>query len=305
MTDLILPMRQRVWGLPAVINFTAGGMGAGLYVMALIIEILFPGISGRLPQRLLDITSLLLVAGGLAALAAEAGRPWRGIYLLANLGRSWMSREVAAAIILIAAAGLDWFHPQPLFRAVGAAGAFSLILSHGLILGKARAVIAWNVLVVPAVFLTSGLTAGMAMVLLFASAGLFRPDEAVFMVCLLTLWADISLWLTYLYAHDGRDFMKVTKRMRQRGPLAFHTGLGLLLPFVLTLLLFVAGGLIGDTGCRLIAAAAGSAMIAGGAFRKAGMLLWSNYLRPISIGGPAGSLLHSKMTAHGRTGMWR
>ena len=147
--------RQEAWHWPAVINFTLGGAGAGLYIVASIV--------GNPTHRGL---AAMLVVAGFAVVALEAGRPLRAHHLWRNLRQSWMSREVLAAMIFISVSLLDSYRPSAVLATVSAASATALLLCHGFILYRARALPAWNVPIMPVLFITSGLAAGAGAALL-------------------------------------------------------------------------------------------------------------------------------------------
>src|SRR5437868_4970889 len=94
---VIQSQRQDVWTDRAVINFTFGASGAALYLLSTCAAVL----EVNSASAILRLVSIALVAFGLLAVAAEAGRPIRARYLLTNLRRSWMSRESLAAVAFL------------------------------------------------------------------------------------------------------------------------------------------------------------------------------------------------------------
>src|SRR6266496_305340 len=72
--ELIPARRQILWGWQAVVNFTAGGVGAGLYGAAVI----GAGFERTPAVALASWLAPFLVLAGFAAVAGEAGRPPRG-----------------------------------------------------------------------------------------------------------------------------------------------------------------------------------------------------------------------------------
>ncbi len=68
---LLPPVTQRLWGWPAVVNFAAGGLGAGLYLVA--------AVAGP------DARILGYAAGGFrdtTRIAASSGALWREVFEL-------------------------------------------------------------------------------------------------------------------------------------------------------------------------------------------------------------------------------
>src|SRR3990172_2763707 len=111
--ELIPARRQILWGWPAVVNFTLGGVGAGLYGTA----VLAAGFERTAAVVLASWLGLLLVLAGFAAVAGEAGRPLRGPRVLWKVRTSWMSRElwIGGAFVLLIAA--DFAFPLRIHRA--------------------------------------------------------------------------------------------------------------------------------------------------------------------------------------------
>src|SRR3972149_3283401 len=96
--ELIPATPQRLWGKPAVANFALGGLGAGLYLAA-VVEV-WLGAPGAV-----NVASWLgpvLVLAGFVAVATEAGRPLRGPRVLTRLRTSWMSRAPGGGGVFLA-----------------------------------------------------------------------------------------------------------------------------------------------------------------------------------------------------------
>jgi len=69
--ELIPPTRQRVWGVPAVLNFALGGLGAGFYAAAA----LAAGLAASPAVTLASWLGPALVLAGFVSVAAEADVP--------------------------------------------------------------------------------------------------------------------------------------------------------------------------------------------------------------------------------------
>ncbi|HEX9125987.1 MAG TPA: hypothetical protein VF948_06270, partial [Methylomirabilota bacterium] len=154
--ELIPARRQILWGWQAVVNFTAGGIGAGLYGAAVIVA----GFERTPSVVLASWLAPLLVLAGFAAVAGEAGRPLRGPRVLWKVRTSWMSRElwIGGAFVLLAAVDIGF--PLPLYRALALAAAVLLALAQGMILRASRGVSAWDVPIMPWLFLLSAAVSG-------------------------------------------------------------------------------------------------------------------------------------------------
>ncbi|NJD56942.1 MAG: hypothetical protein FIA94_11130 [Nitrospirae bacterium] len=261
--------KGRAWGMPAAANFILGGAGAGLYLLISVRQLMGAGLSGT--EGLLPAA---LVGLGFLSVSLESGRPWRGMYLLSNLRNSWMSIEVLSGSIFIAAVALDQFVPSPVLRATAACAAFELVMSHGFILYRARAMSAWNVAAIPFLFLSSGLVLGGGA--LFLLSGLQRStlDTGILTVILVCLLADMTAWVLYVWYPRGKAFRSATAFLRRPLSLFVVTGLGHLVPLALLIWLAATAGGSADTGIRHLGISlTGFCMLAGGAAQKMELIL--------------------------------
>jgi len=134
---LLPPVTQRLWGWPAVVNFAAGGLGAGLYLAAA----LAAGFAASPALRIAAWLGPALVLAGFVAVATEAGRPLRGPRVLARARTSWMSRELWLGGAFVVLAAPEWTGlAGPGSRAAAALAAAALALAQGWILRHARGV---------------------------------------------------------------------------------------------------------------------------------------------------------------------
>jgi phenylacetyl-CoA:acceptor oxidoreductase subunit 2 len=286
--ELIGPQKQKVWKLPAVFNFSCGGIGTGFYLVGLALAPA-PGsdwLHSLLQMALFKLLGPALVGLGFLALTTEAGRPQRGINLFRHLRRSWMSRETLAGAIFVPAAGLDWLFPHPVLRAVAAGAAVALLLCQGFIVYRARGVTAWNSALMPLFFASSGLAAGsgLALVALALFNTLLPPIIQVSLpLVLVTLIAAILnafVWVIHLWTPD-KGFQRATEALRRPSSLALTVGVGHLLPAIL-----LAAALLGDGagGSQLLlAVVSGLALMFGGVSQKFGVIIGAGYLRAIAL----------------------
>jgi DMSO reductase anchor subunit len=274
--ELIPPQRQALWGWPAVLNFFLGGAGAGAYVVA--------ALAGGLdPSPLLRLCSWLgpaLVLGGFAAVATEAGRPLRGPRVLARVRTSWMSRElwIGGAFVLFAAA--DLLFPLRLHRLQAVAAALLLALAQGFIVRRARGVTAWDVPMMPGLFVLWSLVSGAGLYLTLAAATGQAPRRAVVGALLALLAVGLGGWARYLNWSDAEAFRRAVAPLGRGGAALAIVGGGHLLPALLLAL--------GATLPVLMPAALGLAglLILGGQLHaKALLILAAGTLRPITLGG--------------------
>lgn len=271
---LIPPVRQHLWGWPAVANFFLGGLGAGFYALAVLDARL-----GASPAVLLAAwLGPALVLGGFAAVAFEAGRPLRGIRVLARTGTSWMSRELVLGGAFAALALLEFVEPTAAARGLAAVFGLALAVAQGFIVRRARAVPAWDVGAVPLVFLASSLLSGAALLLAVEALG-GRAARGDLLGVVLTLPAlGLVVWLGYVTWSREPAFVRATERLRV-GPHA---------------LTIVAGGYVAPFVCLALAVpfpalatpaalAAAVLVLAGQAWAKAYMILAAGELRAIVL----------------------
>lgn len=283
--QLIKPKKLEVWKWPAVVNFTMGGMAAGFYIISLFITTFNSDLYTVSQYNKLKLLAPLMMVMGLLILTLEAGRPLRVFYLLNNLGNSWMSREVLFGAVFIMASISECFWPNTILIIIASVAALGFVISQGLIIYSARAVIAWNVPLIPLLFIASGFTLGEGMVLLITAIGRMDIGSNIILTGLVFLVVNLVLLVIYLYSTDSLTFREVTEKMRRSNYLVLTIGIGHLLPITLLFLLLLIDDLRGVSG-RNILIVAGVSIIFAGVLQKIGVILWANYLRGIFIGQP-------------------
>jgi DMSO reductase anchor subunit len=275
--ELIPPRQQALWGWPAVVNFTLGGLGAGLYVVA--VAAAGPG---RSPA--VTVASWLgpvLVLAGFAAVAGEAGRPFRGPRVLARIRSSWMSRELAIGLAFVLCVAADAAFPAPLWRMLAVVAALLLALAQGCIVRRARGVTAWDVPLMPLVFLLSALLSGAGGYLVIEVARGEAPRVTVVWAVLALLVAGFAVWARYLTGSRDEAFARAVAPLGEGPAALFIARGGYLLPFALVLL--------GAGLPNLVPAAtglAGALMISAQGCAKARLILAAGELRPITLSLP-------------------
>ncbi len=271
---LIPPATQRLWGLPAVVNFGLGGLGAGAYVIAALA-------AGFGPSPPLTVASWLgpaLVLAGFLAVAGEAGRPLRGVRVLARVATSWMSRELWLGGAFIALVALDLMAPSAAVKTLAAVAAALFAVAQGFILRRARAMAAWDVSVMPVVFLLSALASGMGALLVVGvvtgQAGASAPLGSTLAV----VTVGLVVWLAYLtWSRDGA-FLAATASLRDATSGIVVAGGGFVAPFALA-----AAALTVPALAPAAQAAAGTLMVVAQLYTKWMLVVRAGQMRPVTI----------------------
>lgn len=275
---LLPAIPQPMWGWPAVVNFAAGGTGAGLYVAAVLA-------AGAGPPGGLDVAAGLgpaLVLAGFAAVATEAGRPLRGPRALRRVSSSWMSRELWLGGLFVVLALLDRVRPGAPQRAGAVVAALGLALAQGYILRQARAVPAWSVPLVPPLFLASALVSGGAALVLVAALGGPGPTVPLTGGVLVALTVFVALWWA-VATWPGEAAVLAAARPLREGALALGiAGVGYLVPSLL-----LATAVAWPALARPLAGVGAAAALAGQVALKAGVVLAAGRLRPVTLAHPA------------------
>jgi anaerobic dimethyl sulfoxide reductase subunit C (anchor subunit) len=272
--ELIPARRQILWGWQAVVNFVLGGIGAGLYGTA----VLTAGFERTPAVALASWLAPLLVLAGFAAVAAEAGRPLRGPRVLWKIRTSWMSRElwIGGAFVLLVAA--DFAFPLRLHRAQALAAAVLLALAQGMILRCSRGVAAWDVPLMPWLFLLSAAVSGSG-VYMFLEVLVGRTvPPAVIEASLVLLVAALGLDRAYVFTPAGHAFRDATASLRDGWAGRVGIGVGTVIP-----LGALAVALASPVAAAPAVALAGLAMVAGQAHVKTELIVRAGLLRPITV----------------------
>jgi len=272
--ELIPAQRQRLWGWQAVVNFTLGVVGAGLYGTAVIVA----GFERGPAVALASWLAPLLVLAGFAAVAGEAGRPLRGPRVLWKVRTSWMSRELWIGVAFVLLIAADIAFPLRIHRAQALAAAVLLALAQGMILRRSRGIAAWDAAVMPWLFLLSAAVSGAgAYMLLEVLAGRTVPPAVLaagILLVILTFWAG----RVYVSTRAGHAFRDATASLRDGAAGRLAAGLGGALP-----LGALAVALAVPAVAAPAAALAGLAMVACQAYVKTELILRAGLLRPITV----------------------
>jgi formate-dependent nitrite reductase membrane component NrfD len=271
--DVVPARPQTLWGWPAAANFCLGGLGAGLYVVAVALDGLdrSPGVA---------VASWLgpaLVLAGFAAVATEAGHPFRGARVLRRVRTSWMSRELwlGGVFALLVAADL-WF-PLAFHRAQAATVALLFVLAQGFILRRARAVPAWDVPSVPLVFLASALVSGAGLWALLAAVSGRAPAAWQAGALAAAPALGLVVWVGYLGGAAGA-FARAVAPLREGRLARLIVGGGYVAPLALATLALVLPAL-GPLALGL----AGALMVLGQVVAKTHLIRTAGQLRPLTL----------------------
>ena len=278
--ELIPSKKQKAWGWPAAVNFILGGLAAGFYILCFLDQLLQESIFVVSMPPICKALAPVLLGMGFLALTFEAGRPRRAFYLLRNLRASWMSVEFLTGMVFMLSAILSMVINHPVFPMVAASSALIFLVSQGMILCKARAMPAWNVSLMPILFLTSGLSMGSGLVLLLSALHLLSLSGTFLSVSLICVAMDMAAWLLYLYWSGDRSFLSATRVFRHPIVITFNTGIGHAFP-VLLLLFEVTSGMKFQDSIVLLA---GFAILIGGAVRKMIVVMGVGNMREITLG---------------------
>ena len=248
----MLPAQQQVlWAWPAVLNFALGGLGAGWYVVA----VLAAGFERSPAVTAASWAAPVLVLAGFAAVAGEAGRPLRGPRVLMRLRTSWMSRELLVGIAFVL-----------------------LALAQGFIVRRARGVTAWDVPLMPLLFLLSALVSGAGAYLLVEGAAGRPPRPAQVGAVLALVVVAFVVWARYLAWTSEDSYTRAVAPLRQGRSVLVIDGAGHGLPLLLGLLALAAPAV-----AHPLLGVAGALLIAGQVYAKARLILSAGRLRPITL----------------------
>jgi DMSO reductase anchor subunit len=220
----------------------------------------------------------VLVLVGFAAVAAEAGRPLRGPRVLMRLRTSWMSRELLIGIAFVLLVAADLAFPLRLHRAQASVAAVLLALAQGFIVRRARGVTAWDVPLMPLLFLLSALVSGAGAYLLVEVAAGRPPRSAQVGAVLALVVVAFVVWARYLAWTSEDSYTRAVAPLREGRSALVIDGAGHGLPLLLGLLALAAPAV-----AHPLLGVAGALLIAGQVYAKARLILSAGRLRPITL----------------------
>jgi DMSO reductase anchor subunit len=269
--ELIPPERQKVWGWPVVVRLVLGGLGAGWYAVALLA-------AGLERSPAVTVASWAAPALVLAGFATVARDPRRGLRVLTRVRTSWMSRELALGGTFVLLVGLDLALRLWWCRALALVAALLLAAGQGFVLRRARGVPAWDVPLMPLVFLLSALLSGGGAWLAVETLD-GRPIGPWRLGALLALVVvGFAAWTRYLNWSSDRVFVRAVAPLQERRAAAAIEQFGYAVPLVLGLVAIAVPG-----AAVLLLALAGLSLIAGQINAKARLILLVGQFRPMTL----------------------
>jgi DMSO reductase anchor subunit len=282
---LLKSVQQKVWDWPAVIGLSLVGTGAGFYSFSFLALILSSDSSKQSQAIAFPLAVLLMIVLGFLAVATEAGSLLRSRYLLHRLRSSWMSVEVLTGIIFVVFVAIHIFLPNQVVMILAVVAALWLLLVQGLMVCGCRAVTAWNLPIIPILFFASGLCLGFGFWLVWTAAGKANFSLLILIVGLCFLVINSAMWANYLFRQRDYALRKATKPLRQSLTLTITLGLGSSLAALLVLFLILSIIFHLETiYLNRLSFFAGTAILAGGVYQRAAIVLKVNYLRALSAG---------------------
>jgi phenylacetyl-CoA:acceptor oxidoreductase subunit 2 len=195
---MLAPTLQKRWDWRAAGNFICGGSGSGLMIMAALLTLLGLHASG---YALLAST---LVATGLGLVWLEIGRPLRSMNVFRNPRRSWMTREGLVATVLLPLGALAFLSESTALLITAAVPAALFLYAQARILHMAKGIPAWRTDAINPLIVSTGLTEGMGLVLIFA--GLVQGNVAAlfsgygWILALALVFLRGAAWINYRYS---------------------------------------------------------------------------------------------------------
>lgn len=277
------PVEQKTWGWPAAVNFIIGGTGGGVYLFSFFQAFMWFGSASFFKSLPFGLISPLLISIGFLCLGIETGRPLRGCYLFRNPQKSWISRETFAFCIFIPASLCDYFFPYPIFKLLAITAALGFLVSQGFIVYRARAITAWNMPIIPLVFLSSALVSGYGLSLILTVTDAKGSDQTMLFFGLISLFFNLLIWLVYLWQSSSTDIYSTTKKLRQLFSLTLTIGVGQIIPFFLLLFLLLQKRTIDPVFLSLMIVLCGILLLIGNFSQKIGIIISAGYFRAIKL----------------------
>lgn len=260
------PAQQTSWDARAAANFIGGGLGCGTLVFAAI-----SGVRG-VPLTLIVVAGLAFVATGLACVFAEIGRPLRAMNVLKHARRSWMTREALVAPLLFLAAAAAAYTDHAEMVALMAVTGLAFVYCQARMLRAAKGIPAWRDRLLTPFLLATSLAEGGG--LFWMGAPLHRGGTTMLLVMFgFLVVLRLLAWIAYRRSAAHNVAAPALAALDRAGRVLGYGGT--LLP--LALIAFVATGLSGETGTLLLAAIAGLAAVAAGAWVKAALILRAGF----------------------------
>lgn len=250
------------WKAAAAANFFLGGMGSGLFIL----DRLVSAQGQPAGNHAVALISAALVVCGFGAVAFEAGRPLRGVYVVLNFATAWMSREVIFGGLFAVLCLIHHFLRLEFPGYLAAFCAGLLILSQAMVLYRSTAVATWQTKLIPALLITADLCAG------YGAGLLLGPVSTPMVICGLSMIGAHILLSAIHQLRAGPKSGLLTGLLR-------HDAAGLWIPFCLSL--FLLADISG--GNRSIAVVCGLFAVLGTGYKIFSIVCRSIHFTPMTI----------------------
>ncbi|MCW8902733.1 hypothetical protein [Sedimenticola sp.] len=268
------PTLQKRWDWRAAGNFICGGTGSGLLVVAALLSALGLHTTGY------ALLASAFVATGLGLVWLEIGRPLRSMNVFRNPATSWMTREGMVAMLLLPMGILTFFTGSTSLLILSAIPAALFLYAQARILHMAKGIPAWRTNAINPLIVTTGLTEGMGVLLIFA--GLVEGNVAAlfvgygWIIALSLVFLRGAAWLNYRYSL-ANNAPEQTLQVLERANIVI-TLLGIATPLVLLFL-----GKSYPAYQLPLAAVAGFFMVLCGWFCKYQIIIYAAYYQGFAI----------------------
>lgn len=257
------PQREWIEGHGILVAFAMffGGISGGLYLASLV----FDNLLGMF------IAWLLAMAAGITDMA-HLSKPMRFWRMMLKPGSSWISRGFILIWLFLGAAmiqlALSQWAPgtaETVFKVLAGIMAFGVAIYSGFVVGYVGAIKLWNSGVIPILYIISGLTGGLAVLLLAsfnesADRLLSIADYLLVALVVYAVFVAIYFWVATYSSVTARD--SAVRVLRGNIAPAFWLGvvlLGIIIPFFMVAPLSLAD----NTSTAVFAVAAVCAIIGG------------------------------------------
>jgi len=200
----IKPWHQTNWDARAAGNFIGGGSGTGLLIFAAVSALASPASGYRWQAAL----ALVLVAGGLASVFAEIGRPFRALNVFLHPHTSWMTREAMVAPFLFGSGAVAIWAGGGTFSIVAALLAAGYLYCQARMIAAAKGIPAWREPKIIPLIISTGLVEGAGLSALIAAPQPGGAPRWLAAVLLAALILRRLAWKTYHEALERRGAPK-------------------------------------------------------------------------------------------------
>jgi formate-dependent nitrite reductase membrane component NrfD len=236
--DFIIGYRtQTGWGFPIALYFFFSGTGASIFLFSLFMH-----------SPLGFLLDLLFLGLGVVILFFDLGNRWRFWKAFAKPGSSWISRGTFLITLLFLfdlVYALAGFPPLPgLISVLLGAVAVLVLLYPGLVISYSPSISSWNHSLIPILFGLHSIANGLSICLVLGGGPVFLGFLSLILVVLL-VGTGIFLLVSYASTAGSRESIRLLIR-GSPGVLSLllGTGIGIVMPIILLLLIGLSGDLL-------------------------------------------------------------